>query len=433
MPAIIMSSAFGGEDLWQRAADLGITAFLAKPVMLPTLHRGIREALGLQAAGPPPRRNRVKMTANEFRALRGARALLVEDHPINQQVTREILEKAGMTVEVAVDGQEAVASVAGRGDTFDVILMDLQMPVMDGYEATRLIREKWSAADLPIIAMTAHALADERKKCLHAGMNGHITKPVDVAELYRCLLKWVRPKHRACEPPEACCSGKDLQEELPDVLPGLNVTEGLTRICGNAGLYRRLIIGFGRDRREMDKEIGAALAENDLERAGNLAHALRGVAGNLAATGLHVTAHDLETACSRGLAEEALQLLPALEARLAEVIAAAELLAGQAPQVDGTRTDREFDAHAVLSLLHELDGLSAEHNLTALKRIDRLVELLEGTEYAPLAARLADNLDRLDFASASRQVQALAMLLNDLSDGGNDECTRATGQDSGHR
>jgi CheY-like chemotaxis protein len=299
--------------------------------------------------------------------------------------------------------------------------MDLQMPVMDGYEATRLIREKWSSADLPIIAKTAHALADERKKCLQAGMNGHITKPVDAAELYRTLLKWIRPKQRAGAPPEASPSREEKQEELPAVIPGLTVAEGLARICGNVGLYRRLVIGFGRDGVEMDREIRAALAGNDLVRAGNLAHTLRGVAGNLAATGLHEAAHDLEMACSRGQAEEALQLLPVLESRLAEVIAAAELLAGQAPQLEGTRTDREIDAHAVSSLLDELGRLSAHHNLTALKRIDSLVKLLEGTEYAPVAARLADTIYRMDFDSATRQLEALTMLLNDHSDGGRDE------------
>jgi HPt (histidine-containing phosphotransfer) domain-containing protein len=270
--------------------------------------------------------------------------------------------------------------------------------------------------------MTAHVLADDRKKCLQAGMNCHITKPVDAAELYRTLLKWVRPKQRAGEPPEAWCSpGERQDEQLPAVLPGLTVTEGLARVCGNAGLYRKLIIGFGRDRREVDKEIGAALAENDLVRAGNLAHTLRGVAGNLAATGLHAAAHDLEMACSRGQAEEALQLLPLLEDRLAEVMAAAELLAGKAPQVEGTRTDREFDPPAVSSLLHELGRLSAQHNLMALKRIDCLVELLEGTEYAPVAARLADALYCMDFDSATRQLETLTVLFNDHSDGGRDE------------
>jgi CheY-like chemotaxis protein len=299
--------------------------------------------------------------------------------------------------------------------------MDCQMPVMDGYEATRLIREKWSTVSLPIIAITAHALAEERKKCLRAGMNGHITKPVDVAELYRAILKWIRPRQRASGPPEVCISRQERQEELPAVLPGLDVTEGLARVCGNAGLYRRLIVGFGRDRREMDKEIGAALAENDLERAGTLAHTLRGLAGNLAAKGLHAAARDLEMACTRGLAKDALQLFPALEARLAEVMVAAELLAGRAPQVEGTGADREFDLPAVSSLLHELGRLSAEHNLTALKDIDRLVKLLEGTGYAPVVARLADTFYCMDFVSASSQIEALRMLLIDHSDGGRDE------------
>jgi PAS domain S-box-containing protein len=353
-------------------------------------------------------------------ALRGARVLLVEDHPINQQVTREILEQAGIRVELAQNGQEAIQVMAQRGDEFDGILMDIQMPVMDGYEATRRIRKQWSAGDLPIIAMTAHARAHEHKKCLRAGLNDHVAKPVNVAELYRCLATWIRPgPHSAAT---LSRGGRRLgqQEELPPDLPGLVVAEGLARLGGNAVLYRRLIISFCRDKRNSAREIGAALAEHDLRRAQRMAHTLKGVAGNIAAVGLHDAAHDIDVACSKGQAAAALQLLPLLEARLAEVMTAAALLAEQPPILEGGKAPRDSDPRVISYLIQELDRLAAQHDLMALNRIDHLVDLLEGTEYATLAARLADTLDRLDFATASRMLEALSRLLNATFERGKD-------------
>ncbi len=126
-------------------------------------------------------------------ALQGCRILVVEDQEINQQILRELLEQVGVSVTVASDGRQAVAAVTGEEGRFDLLLMDLQMPGLDGYEATLLIRRQWSQERLPIIAMTAHAMKEERERCLLGGMNDHLAKPVDPDRLYSCLMKWVRP------------------------------------------------------------------------------------------------------------------------------------------------------------------------------------------------------------------------------------------------
>jgi CheY-like chemotaxis protein len=323
-------------------------------------------------------------------------------------------------VEVAQNGQEAVQVMAKRGDQFDGILMDIQMPVMDGYEATRLIRKQWRADQLPIIAMTAHARAQEQKKCQRAGMNDHVAKPVNVAELHRCLATWIRAVPHSAGTQVTADRRYGQQDELPSDLPGLVVMEGLARLGGNAALYRRLIIAFGRDKQNSAREIRTALEADDLRRAQGLAHTLKGVAGNIAAVGLHDAAHDIDVACSKGLAEAALQILPTLEARLAEVMAASALLAEHSPNLESEKAARDSDPRVISYLIQELDRLAAQHDLMALKRIDHLVDLLEGSEYAPLVARLAETLDRLDFATASRMLEALSRLLNATFERGKD-------------
>jgi HPt (histidine-containing phosphotransfer) domain-containing protein len=243
-------------------------------------------------------------------------------------------------------------------------------------------------------------------------MNDHVAKPVNVAELHRCLATWIRPVPHSAEIQVTGDRRHGQQEELSSDLPGLDVAEGLARLGGNAVLYRRLVISFGRDKQNSAREIGIALAADDLRRAQRLAHTLKGVAGNIAAVGLYEAAHDIDVACSKGLAEAALQMLPKLETRLAEVMAAAALLAEQSPNLESEKTIRDSDPRVISYLIQELDRLTAQHDLMALRRIDHLVDLLKGTEYAPLVTRLADTLDRLDFATASRMLEALSRLLN---------------------
>ena len=261
----------------------------------------------------------------ESNAVLGARILLVEDHPINQQVAREQLESLGVIVEVAQNGREAVEVMAERGELFDGIFMDIQMPEMDGYEATRLIRRTWSADRLPIIAMTAHARATDRESCLHAGMNDHITKPVEMPDLYRCLATWVKPGKTESSPP-LIPDREEFEDEFPDTLPGISVAEGLARLNGNSRLYRELIITFGRDKECRAEEIAQALAENDLLRIHEIAHAIKGVAGNLCAHGLWTVAENLSDAALKGRAELVCGILPLFEEKLAEVATAALVL-----------------------------------------------------------------------------------------------------------
>jgi len=232
--------------------------------------------------------------------------LLVEDNEINQQVAMEILSGAGLKVMVATNGQEALDLV--RASAFDAVLMDVQMPVMDGYTATREIR-KWEGGmrkegtfSIPIIAMTAHAMAGDREKSVAAGMNDHITKPIDPVQLFGTLAKWIGPREGAQQPAEASSApigpqAKDPtppEQTLPEALPEFDLAEGLQRLMGNRALYRKLLVNFATQYAHAAADIRSALDAADFDRAHGLVHAIKGVAGNLAAKDLQAQSVPLE-------------------------------------------------------------------------------------------------------------------------------------------
>jgi CheY-like chemotaxis protein len=232
--------------------------------------------------------------------IRGANILLVEDNEINQQVAKEILEGAGLKVTLAADGQEGVNAV--NESSYDVVLMDIQMPIMDGYTASREIRKDERFKELPIIAMTAHAMAGDEDKSLKAGMNGHVTKPIDPDQLFSTLQKWIKPDEKRARveqseaPAEQSESDKAVpaEDELPESLSGFDLADGLKRLQGNKKLYRKLLLSFATDYNKVANEIRQAIDAEDFDQAHSLVHNLKGLAGNLAATELQAAAVNLE-------------------------------------------------------------------------------------------------------------------------------------------
>jgi CheY-like chemotaxis protein len=253
----------------------------------------------------------------DWKAIQGARVLLVEDNEINQQVAMEILQGAGLEVTVANDGREGIEAI--QKNQYDAVLMDIQMPVMDGYAATRIIREwevekmgRWEGENksniqhpthnTPIIAMTAHAMAGDEDKSLEAGMNDHVTKPIDPNQLFATLQKWIKPgeKRARVEQSEAPAEQPEpnkaipADDELPESLPGFDLADGLKRLQGNKKLYRKLLLSFTTDYNMVANEIRQALDAEDFDRAHSLVHNLKGLAGNLAATELETASVNLE-------------------------------------------------------------------------------------------------------------------------------------------
>jgi len=301
IPHIVMVTAYGREELMQKAEKIGLDGFLIKPVSPSVLFDTIIQAHGEEAHATSPTTQH-EVEAEALALIRGAKILLVEDNEINQQVAKEILEGADLIVTLADDGQQAVNKI--QDNHYDVILMDIQMPVMDGYTAAREIRNlKSEIRNVPIIAMTAHAMAGDEEKSLQAGMNGHVTKPIDPDQLFGALQKWIPPADKRALTRKAEVSAAKEAEtktppgaalELPDSLPGFDLAEGLQRLQGNQTLYRKLLMDFGAKYTETAVKIRRALDTKDFKKAHSLVHNLKGLAGNLAATELQTAAIEIE-------------------------------------------------------------------------------------------------------------------------------------------
>ena len=314
-PKIIMLTAYGREEVMRRAEEIGIDRFLLKPVSRSIFFDTIMQAFGKDVAPSTRRKGLGEMEKATLAYLAGARILVAEDNPINQQVAREILENAGMSVKVADNGLEAVhMAVAGN---FDAVLMDVQMPVMDGYRATGELRRNESTFRLPIIAMTAHAMAGDRQKSLDSGMNDHVTKPVNPQELLSTLARWIEPRFRG---KPATVSGLT-QTPLPERLPGFDMDAGLDRLSGNTRSYANLLRRFADDYHDATEELARLLDMGDMEALRHQVHSIKGVAGNLGATEVEKAARDMELAIVQGeknipelLGNLAAALGPSLEA-----------------------------------------------------------------------------------------------------------------------
>ncbi len=409
-PAIVMVTAYGREEVVREAADL--QGFLIKPVTPSSLLDTVMTALGRRAA----RASRRSAAFAIPEQLRGARLLLVEDNEINQQVAGELLEQAAAHVTVAGNGQEALESIAGE-EPFDGVLMDLQMPIMDGFTATQRIREDERYRDLPIIAMTANAMAGDRERCLEAGMNDHVAKPIDVRELFETLGRWVRATSPAPPVPATTPSAEAADEGAFPAIDGIDVADGLARMGGNARTYRRILASFRDGQADAPREVEAALASGDRESAQRIAHTLKGVSGNLGATGVYSAAAALESGVRDG-EQDLGPAIQAVEAALGPVLAGIDTMraaeAASAPSGGPAPVDRDAIEAISARLDAQLEGFDSD----ATDTVDELCAALAGTSHAPAGSTLAAVVHAFDFDSAREQLAALVEALPD--EGGSD-------------
>ena len=255
-------------------------------------------------------------------ALAGARVLLAEDNELNQQVAADLLRDAGLRVDVAENGEIAMARLASGDEPYDIVLMDMQMPVMDGVAATREIRRLPEHSRLPIVAMTANVTQDDRSRCLEAGMNDFITKPIEPAELWQALLKWIAPRHPASS--LVAITASTVADAPHPPIDGLDVNAGLRRTLGKIPAYHSMLRRFVAGHASVPHQIREALATGNWQHAELLAHTLRGVAGNVGASAVQQHARDLELAlresAPEGLAQALLERVDVALARQIESI-----------------------------------------------------------------------------------------------------------------
>ena len=360
MPKIIMVTAYGQKEVMSASDDYELLdGFLMKPINRSSLLDAIMTAFGHQSAS----QLFVRGTSNSVTKLAGTSLLLVEDNDINQQVARELLEQAKIRVTIANDGQEALDMVAK--ERFDAVLMDLQMPVMDGFEATRKIRSQKNFADLIIIAMTANAMVGDREKCLEAGMNDHVGKPVVPNELYATLVKWI---HNSPEVKILPVSGSVPDKSgLPTIppLPGVDVLVGQRNVGGNSALYRKILKKFTQSQRDACRHMENCRKNADGPALEQAAHALKGVAATIGAEKLAILAGTIENLAKtpEGLAGT-VELLEETASELASVCSVIESSIAIAAPADESRqhhTDSGIDIlqplfQRAVNLLVEFDS-----------------------------------------------------------------------------
>jgi two-component system sensor histidine kinase/response regulator len=322
-PRVILMTGHDVNDVIEAGRGVAIDEFLPKPATRSTLLGGIMDVFGRVVA---------EIRAGDARTrapllLAGRRLLLVEDNAFNQQVACELLQQMGAQVTIAGDGRQGVDEVASGAH--ELVLMDVQMPVMDGHTATRLIRERPEGRALPIIAMTAHALAEERERCLAAGMNDFLTKPIDPALLQATLLKWLPAAKPGSPSPLPAPSAT---ERTWPATTALDVETGLRYANGKREFYLKLLNRFRDGQVETVTAIRNALAAGDRETARRLAHTLKGIAGTLGAKALQGAATRLDASFKAEPQADVTALVAALDESLAAVLADIETLAGPRTQ-----------------------------------------------------------------------------------------------------
>jgi two-component system sensor histidine kinase/response regulator len=312
-PHLVMVTGFGREEVMQQAELAGFEQVLIKPVNGSVLQDTILRVLAVTTDDDERRTTADDVTGLQaLTRIRGARVLLVEDNDLNQQVAGELLTDAGFVVEIAENGQVAVDKVLGAAEPWDIVLMDMQMPVMDGVSATVEIRKSVAADRLPIVAMTANAMQTDRERCLVAGMQGFVTKPIEPTELWQALLKWIPPREgttvAAPEVPAAAAQGTE-QPPLPEHIEGLDVALGLRRVLGKRALYLGMLRKFVAGQRGAVDAVLQALDAGDLDTAARVAHTTKGVCGNIGASRVQAQADALERSIKAGEPRPALDTL----------------------------------------------------------------------------------------------------------------------------
>ena len=438
-PAIVMVTAFGREEVREESERLGIDSFLVKPVTKSMLV----DTMVTLFAPSAEETAHAAMDDRHAGRLTGARILLAEDNEINQQIAVELLEGVGARITVANNGQEAVDHLQREPTAFDLVLMDLQMPVMGGYEATVKIRSGAAFTKLPIIAMTAHATIEEKQKCLDAGMNDHISKPIDPNALFETVGRFYKPLtvqqeqtsnierstsniQRLDGAPsldvgssmlnvECSESSPGKQETIPiDALPyifGLDTKDGLSRVAGNRKLYLKLLRQFVAQQGPSPAEITDALDRNDAPLAERIAHTVKGVAGSLGMSGVQQIAAKLEKAIAARTT--AAGLAPVMDEFRATLLDFVTRIGTALPSLDtappSTEDAAPFDPALAKPIVKEMIGHLNNFDPAAGECLEANRAVFQSLLPAESFARFEQHVSGFAFADALAQLQPAAI------------------------
>lgn len=403
IPAFIMVTAYDKDELIEKAKEVKILGFLEKPISPSTLYDTILKSFGKEIVKNV---NEVKQNINfdEVKALvNGAKVLLVEDNLQNQEIATEFLKKANINIVIANNGKEAV-DILNENEEFDAILMDCQMPIMDGYEATKHIREIEKFANLPIIAMTANAMQGDKEKCISVGMNDYISKPLDFNKFYETLGKWVKLKN----PIQKVAEKIEVEDINIDNLKieGIDINEALARMAGNKKLFLTQLERFVKSQEDFKTRI----VDEDLEVAIREAHTLKGLCGNIGANSLFDKAKELEYHLKeKGFDNSSFLLIQILNEELEELIEKIkeQLNIFGLEKENESLDNLEIDEEKVSKLINELQDLLDELDSDAIIKANELKNELSKTLHDEKLDRLMSSINNFDFDKASEILQTI--------------------------
>jgi CheY-like chemotaxis protein len=407
-----MVTAYGREEALNCAKQCGVvvSTVLTKPASPSTLLEAIGEALHEGIVTETRVVQKAESHGQAMAQLNGARVLLVEDNDMNQELALELFEQANMEVVVAHNGQEAL-DILGRDARFDGVMMDCQMPVMDGYTATREIRKNPDFQHIPVIAMTANAMTDDREKVLEAGMCDHIAKPLDVGEMFTTMAKWIQPTMA----PDALLNasksvailtgssrGAGIFGDMP--LPGIDTRFGLATALNKESLYRRFLLKF-RDRQGNFADLFAkARAGSDITAAQRCVHTLRSTAATVGAKRVQEAAERLEQACRQQAPDTRIDdLLRKVQEELQPVVDALQALGSEDTNVP-VPPSIAIDAEHLSALRKRLTELLNRGDSVAIDLCNEHEDQFRSA-YPAQWTKILDSVRGFDFESALALIQ----------------------------
>jgi two-component system sensor histidine kinase/response regulator len=407
-PRRVIVTAYGREEVFHEAQTAGVEGFLVKPVSASLLFDTAIRVLTPEAHTRGSEKVSVAAAAGDTAGWRpGTCVLVVEDNEINQQVALELLSGAGIAAHVAENGERAVHQV--QQASYDLVLMDLQMPVMDGLEATRRIRAIPGYERLPILAMTANAMAGDRERSIEAGMNDHVTKPIDPDQLFDALRRWLPDSAAHFGIKRVAASGAALVPSLSPTdplttIPGLDVADGVRRVMGKRDVYTGLLRAFVSGQAGAPAEIRASLSANRRSEAERTAHTLKGLAGTIGAAELSRHAGHVEAAirgaASPGEVEALLDVLqPALDALVAKLIRSLPEQKVQPVQAVAA------DASVIRAVVEHLDRLLSQDDVASLEMFESAGPMLSAA-FGERAEEIGALIKNYRFEEALRQLRA---------------------------
>lgn len=401
-PKIIIVTGYEQDEIYQMAENLGLDGFIVKPVTSSTLLDVITDSYS--AERQIGKVNKPGQNPADISAIRGAAILLVEDNEINREVAREILESEGFNVDTAINGEEAYRilnrSAAGK---YNLVLMDLQMPVMSGYEAAKLIRNKITHKDLPLIAMTADMAHDTKAKAEESGMNGLISKPIDTSELFKCLLKFIKP---SAANKRVYYSGynfpdKTVPGDISMTISGLDHKKGMNTISGNSRLYRKLLLQFSESYLNKDSYLLEMYKKGDTAALNEFLHTLTGVAGNLGFSKIPDLSRQISAALKLDEKNRIDSLIEELASTLQKTVE--ELLRSDYIRNISEMPDDENKDSIIRGMIELKKLLDSDHG-EALILIESILDLYSKTAYADDIKKIYAAINFFDIDSAKQLI-----------------------------